>query len=84
LAKSLALTIILAILVGGVGHIYLGFIKRGLVILVIGIVLWDICVSSYSVPLHVDNNHRLFGLANNICIYPLQEVDIWANTDPQI
>ena len=42
LAKSLALTIILAILVAGVGHIYLGFIKRGIVILVIGIVLWII------------------------------------------
>ena len=40
LAKSLALTIILAILVAGVGHIYLGFIKRGIGILVIGIVLW--------------------------------------------
>lgn len=40
LAKSLALTIILAILVAGVGHIYLGFIKRGIVILVIGILLW--------------------------------------------
>lgn len=40
LAKSLALTILLAILVAGVGHIYLGFIKRGIVILVIGILLW--------------------------------------------
>jgi TM2 domain-containing membrane protein YozV len=40
LAKSLALTIILAILVSGVGHIYLGFIRRGIVILVIGLVLW--------------------------------------------
>ena len=42
LAKSLALTIILAILVAGVGHIYLGFIKRGIVILVIATVLWII------------------------------------------
>ncbi len=40
LAKSLALTILLAILVAGVGHIYLGFIKRGIVILVIGILIW--------------------------------------------
>ena len=40
LAKNLVLTIILAILVAGVGHIYLGFIKRGIVILVIGILLW--------------------------------------------
>ena len=44
----------------------------------------DSCISSYSVPLHVDNNHRLFGLANNRCIYPLQEVDIWANTVPNL
>ena len=27
----------------------------------------------------MDNNHLVFGLANNRCIYPLQEVDIWAN-----
>ena len=40
LAKNLALTIILAILVAEVGHIDLGFIKRGIVILVIGILLW--------------------------------------------
>ena len=40
LAKSLALTIVLAVLVAGVGHIYLGFIRRGIIILVIGIVLW--------------------------------------------
>jgi hypothetical protein len=40
LAKSLALTIILAILVAGVAHTYLGFKKRGIVILVIGIGFW--------------------------------------------
>lgn len=44
----------------------------------------DSCISSYSVPLHVDNTHRLFGLANNRCIYPLQEVDIRANTLPNL
>jgi hypothetical protein len=40
----------------------------------------DCCISSCSVPLHVDNNHSLFGLANNRCIYPLQEIYFWANT----
>ena len=36
--KSVALTTILAILVPGVGHIYVGKIKSGVVILVIGVV----------------------------------------------
>lgn len=39
MAKRLWLSILLAILVWGVGHIYLGFIKRGIVILVIGLIL---------------------------------------------
>lgn len=39
MAKRLWLTILIAILVWGVGHIYLGFIKRGIVILVIGLIL---------------------------------------------
>jgi TM2 domain-containing membrane protein YozV len=38
-AKRLWLSILLAILVWGVGHIYLGFIIRGIVILVIGLIL---------------------------------------------
>jgi hypothetical protein len=42
LAKSLKITILLAILVSGVGHIYLGIIKRGIIILVVGIALWII------------------------------------------
>jgi len=40
LAKSLPLTIILAIILSGLGHIYLGFVKRGIIILVIGIAIW--------------------------------------------
>ena len=40
--KSLKITILLAILVSGVGHIYLGFIKRGIIILVVAIALWII------------------------------------------
>lgn len=39
LAKSLGITILLAVVVLGMGHIYLGFVKRGITILVIGIVL---------------------------------------------
>jgi len=42
LGKSLKITILLAILVSGVGHIYLGIIKRGIIILVVGIALWII------------------------------------------
>jgi TM2 domain-containing membrane protein YozV len=32
--------ILLAVLVSGVGHIYLGIIKRGIFILIIGLVSW--------------------------------------------
>jgi hypothetical protein len=39
LAKRLWLTIVLAVLVSGVGHIYLGFIKRGIIILIVAIIL---------------------------------------------
>lgn len=39
LAKRLWLTILLAVLIWGVGHIYLGVLKRGITILIIGIVL---------------------------------------------
>lgn len=34
--KSLALTIILSVIVYGLGQIYLGFTKRGLTILIVG------------------------------------------------
>jgi hypothetical protein len=39
MAKRLWLTILLSILVSGVGHIYLGFIKRGIIILIVAIIL---------------------------------------------
>ncbi|TLX86699.1 MAG: hypothetical protein E6K94_02595 [Thaumarchaeota archaeon] len=42
MAKSLAITILLAVLVSGVGHIYLGVIKRGIIILIVGIAIWII------------------------------------------
>jgi len=42
LAKSLAITILLAVLVSGVGHIYLGIVKRGIIILIVGIAIWII------------------------------------------
>lgn len=38
--KSLGLTILLALLIPGVGHIYLGFVRRGITILIVGIALW--------------------------------------------
>lgn len=42
MAKSLPITIILAVILSGLGHIYLGFIKRGIVILIIGIAIWAV------------------------------------------
>jgi TM2 domain-containing membrane protein YozV len=40
LAKSLALTIFLAVVIAGVGHIYLGYKKRGIIILIARIAIW--------------------------------------------
>ena len=40
LAKNLALTIILAVIFAGVGHIYLGYKKRGIIILIARIAIW--------------------------------------------
>ncbi|HEY7080217.1 MAG TPA: hypothetical protein VH500_10980 [Nitrososphaeraceae archaeon] len=40
MAKSLALTILLAVVIAGVGHIYLGYKKRGLIILIARIAIW--------------------------------------------
>ncbi len=37
--KRLAVTMILAIVLGGIGHVYLGFLKKGLVIFFVGIAL---------------------------------------------
>jgi uncharacterized membrane protein YciS (DUF1049 family) len=40
LGKSLALTIIIAVIIPGVGHIYLGYKKRGIIILIARIAIW--------------------------------------------
>ena len=40
MAKSLAITIILAVLIAGLGHIYLGYKKRGAIILIARIAIW--------------------------------------------
>jgi TM2 domain-containing membrane protein YozV len=51
LAKSLRIIILLAFLLAGVGHIYLGFIKRGIIILIIGIAFGYIVSSFVPFPL---------------------------------
>jgi TM2 domain-containing membrane protein YozV len=40
---------ILAIVLSGLGHIYLGLVKRGIIILIIGIALW--AVVSWLIPI---------------------------------
>jgi len=40
MAKSLAVTILLAVVIAGLGHIYLGYKKRGMVILIARIAIW--------------------------------------------
>jgi TM2 domain-containing membrane protein YozV len=51
LAKDLRITIILGFLLAGIGHIYLGFIKRGIIILIIGIGFGYIVSSLVPFPL---------------------------------
>jgi TM2 domain-containing membrane protein YozV len=68
LAKSLKITILLAFLVSGVGHIYLGTIKRGTIILVVGIALWLI------VPLFVPFP---FSLVITMAYWIMQIVDAY-------
>jgi hypothetical protein len=51
LAKDLRITIILGFLLAGVGHIYLGFMKRGIIILIIGIGFGYIVSSLVPFPL---------------------------------
>ena len=38
MVKNLGLTMILALVLSGMGHIYLGFVKRGIIILIVGLV----------------------------------------------
>ena len=40
LTKSLAITVILAVIFAGLGHIYLGYKKRGVIILVARVAIW--------------------------------------------
>src|SRR5687768_7377227 len=49
IGKNLGLTMILAAILSGLGHIYLGFVKRGIIILIIGIVIW--IVVSWLIPI---------------------------------
>ena len=51
LAKSLALTIILAVLIAGVGHIYLGYKKRGVIILIARIAIWLAIILLFPFPI---------------------------------
>ena len=44
MAKSLAVTIILAVVFAGLGHIYLGYKKRGVIILVARVAIWLVVI----------------------------------------
>lgn len=51
LTKSLKVTVLLGFLLAGVGHIYLGFITRGIIILIIGITFGYVVSSFVPFPL---------------------------------
>ena len=50
MVKSLGLTMILALVLSGLGHIYLGFVKRGIIILIVGILIWIIVSLLIPIP----------------------------------
>jgi TM2 domain-containing membrane protein YozV len=81
LAKSLKITILIAILVSGVGRIYLGVIKRGIIILVVGIALWIIVPLFVAFPLSWGDHHWILDLANGGCILNLQKERLWTDRD---
>ncbi len=52
LVKSLTITIILAVIFAGLGHIYLGYKKRGVIILVARVAIWLAVI--WFVPFPID------------------------------
>ena len=52
MVKSLTITIILAVIFAGLGHIYLGYKKRGVIILVARVAIWLAVI--WFVPFPID------------------------------
>ena len=52
MTKSLAITVILAVIFAGLGHIYLGYKKRGLIILVTRVAIWLVVI--WFLPFPID------------------------------
>jgi TM2 domain-containing membrane protein YozV len=52
LVKRLTITIILAVIFAGLGHIYLGYKKRGIIILVVRVAIWVAVI--WLVPFPID------------------------------
>ncbi len=52
MVKRLTITIILAVIFAGLGHIYLGYKKRGIIILVVRIAIWVAVI--WLVPFPID------------------------------
>lgn len=50
--KNLAITIILAVVFAGLGHIYIGYKKRGVIILVSRIAIWIVVILFVPFPLN--------------------------------
>jgi TM2 domain-containing membrane protein YozV len=83
LAKSLRITILLAFLLAGVGHIYLGFIKRGIIILIIGIAFGYIVSSFLPFPLSwlIIGPYWIWQLVNVYSLYKKMRFGKTQNTD---
>lgn len=84
MAKRLWLTIFLAVLIYGVGHMYLGLFKRGIIILVFGIVIAAAIPIFDPSSLQLDSNYWLYSLANMGCVQPIQKIESKATTNESL
>ena len=68
LGKSLALTILLSVIIYGLGEIYLGVINRGVIVLIVGVAVSLGCKSTLAVLYCRTNNIRVLDLAISRCV----------------
>jgi TM2 domain-containing membrane protein YozV len=81
LTRSFGITILLAVLISGVGHIYLGIIKRGIIILIVGIALWIFAPLFVPFPLSwvINGAYWLWQLVDVIRLYRKMKSEFRAN-----
>jgi TM2 domain-containing membrane protein YozV len=78
LAKSLGITILLAVLVSGVGHIYLGIVKRGIIILIVSFAIYIIAGMLFPEPYNwiIGGAYWIWQLVDVIRLYKKMKLNI--------